>query len=559
MVTTRKPGLQRALRQRGQALLLALLVAGVAGGALLFSYYRPATLTLESEQKTTDALALVKTALIGWTVKRGDNTLIPFTPCTVNPGGWTTCTGTSRPGEFPCPDTDNDGIENSTSCPPGQLGRVPWKTLGIPEPKDSAGETLWYAVAGPFRARKDSLGNNLNNTGIINSDTHGNITVYDADGTTLLADGSSYQTPKGAVAVILAPGRVLGSQVRDAAIAYCATTDTNIARNQCAANYLETGPNNRNNAKIDGPFINGTLSPTFNDRLVYLTTPEFMPAVERRVASEVKAWLDGYRAVTETAGSPPCKCYPWAASFTSSNTESVTGVNRGRFPYNNARPVNWGNNGTPQLSSWFTYNKWYSLIYYAIAKQNTENQGLLPTLCTTCTFGTTTLSVDGKPVISAIFFTPGTPLYTPGPPVAAITRPSNTLADYLEDTENKNGDDSYVTPIAPPAPAPDRDRIYTSISAPAAPPPENPSDQCQQMGRALRKITPCGQPPKLNPACAALAGTDLNGNVLTPAQGLQVCSSACATAAWRLVNPPCQNTTKPSVCRNARETLREDC
>ncbi len=102
--------------------------------------------------------------------------------------------------------------------------------------------------------------------------------------------------------------------------------------------------------------------------------------------------------------------------------------------------------------------------------------------------------------------------------------------------------------------APARARIYTSISSPAA---VDTSQQCRDMGRALRKLTPCGQPPKLNPQCATLAGTDVNGNLLTPAQGLQVCSSACANAARVLVNSPCQNTTRPSVCRNARETLEE--
>ena len=531
IMTTGKPGSQRALRQRGQALLLALLVLGVAGGAVLFSYYRPATLTLESDQKTTDALALVKTALIGWTVKRGN----VCTTQSSNGASWVECTGTQRPGELPCPDlkapTDiNYGTAEGT-CSSGRLGRVPWRTLGIPEPKDSAGETLWYAVAGPFRIRGV-------NDNPLNSDTRGNITVYAADGTTVLTSQ--------AVAVIFAPGRVLGTQNRSSASAACTTSPSSpVEQNRCATNYLETaGATPRNNATTNGPFINGQLSATFNDRVAYLTTAEFMPAVEKRVANEVKAWLDGYRA------NSTCQCYPWAANFTintgnAANPDYATPsnsprINRGRFPTSDADPEDWGQNALPQLSSWFKYNNWSTVIYYALAKQNADNQG---SSCTTCTG--VTLSVDGKAVISAIFFTPGTPL-------VGITRPSNTLADYLEDAANNdNANDTYVTPTAT---APDRDRLYTSISSPAA---VDTSQQCRTMGRALRRITPCGQPPKLNPACAALAGTDLNGNALTPAQGLQVCSSACAAAALTLVNPPCQNTTRPSVCRNARETLEE--
>lgn len=523
---------------------MALLVLGVAAGAVLFSYYRPATLTLESDQKTTDALALVKTALIGWTVKRGD-TCITYSLNGVN---WVTCTGAQRPGEFPCPDTKaptdiNYGTEDGT-CTAGKLGRVPWRTLGIPEPKDSAGETLWYAVAGPFR-KLNSESSPLN-ASPINSDTRGNITVYGADGTTLLADGTN-QNPKGAVAVIFAPGRVLGTQNRDAATASCATTGTSIARNRCAANYLEAsaGTNNGIPAGTNGPFINGQLSATYNDRLVYLTTPEFMPAVEKRVGTEVKAWLDGYRA------NSTCQCYPWAADFTISTGGAASpnyatpsnnpNINRGRFPVNNADPEDWSG-PRPILSSWFTYNNWNTVIYYALAKQNAQNQG---TSCTTCTGAT--LNVDGKAVISAIFFTPGTPL-------VGITRPSNTLANYLQDAANNdNANDTYVTPTAT---ALDRNRLYTSISAPAA---WDASEQCEEMGEALRDLTPCGQPPKLNSQCASLAGTDSNGAVLTPAQGLQLCSAACANAARVVVNVPCQNTTKPSVCRSARKSLNDDC
>ena len=517
-MTARKPESQHAPRQRGQALLLAMLMLGVAGGAILFSYYRPATLALESDQQTTAALALVKTALIGWTVTRGGSS------------------GNPRPGEFPCPDTKapsdiNYGNEDGT-CSAGRLGRVPWKTLGIPEPKDSAGETLWYAVAGPFRTRST-------NSSILNSDTRGNITVYAADGTTVLTSQ--------AAAVIFAPGRALGTQNRSATtIAACTTSPSSpVAQNRCATNYLETtGATPRNNATTNGPFINGQLSATFNDRVAYLTTPEFMPSVEKRVALEVKAWLDGYRA------NSTCQCYPWAASFTIStsdaansgyDTPSITGRNRGRFPVSSAQPEDWSS-PRPVLPAWFIYNNWSTVIYYALAKQNAQNQG---SACLSGYCNSTTLTVDGQPVISAIFFTPGTPL-------GAITRPSNTLSNYLEDAENNdNNDDIYATPTAT---VPDRDRIYTSVSAPAA---VDTSQQCRTMGRALRRLAACGQPPRLNPACAALAGTDLNGNVVTPAQGLQVCASSCKAAALQLVNTPCQNTLRPKVCRNAYEVLEE--
>jgi hypothetical protein len=495
-------------RQHGFTLLLMLLLLVVTGVALLFSYYKPGSVVREGDRKTTDTLALVKTALIGWTVKRGNT-------CVVNAGGWVTCTGNDRPGELPCPDRDNDGLDNDGNCAPGELGRVPWKTLGIPEPKDTAGETLWYAVAGPFRTR----GSNNN---IINSDTRGNLAVYAADGATVLTSE--------AAAVIIAPGQALGNQTRAGA-----------NRNN-AGNYLETA-NGWNNASNNGPFINGRSSSTFNDRVVYLTTPELMPAVEKRVASEVNAWLDGYRATSV------CQCYPWAADFTINtsgatnhnyNTPSMVGLNRGRFPIGNAQPEVWGSGGTPALSSWFTYNNWNTVIYYAVAKQNAQGQG---TLCTTC--GGPTLNVDGKAVISALFLMPGTPL-------AATARPSNVIADYLEDGANNDGaDDTYVTPAA--GSAASRDHMFTSISAPAAP---DTFQQCGPMGKVLRKLAPCGEPPSLNPQCARLAGTDLLGNLLPPpAAGLATCSPDCVAAALVIVNAPCQTSIKAAVCKNAYKTL----
>ncbi len=74
-MTARKRRSNPVPRQRGFTLMLALLLAVVGGGALLFSFYTPSTVTLEGDRKTTDALALVKTALISWTAKRGNVTV----------------------------------------------------------------------------------------------------------------------------------------------------------------------------------------------------------------------------------------------------------------------------------------------------------------------------------------------------------------------------------------------------------------------------------------------------------------------------------------------------
>ncbi len=492
---TRIEGLKR-IRQCGFTLMLLLLLLGVGAGAALFSFFGSAKLTLENDQKTADALARAKAALIGYALRGSDGATNP-----------------QRPGEFPCPDTNNDGFDDGT-CVAGRLGRIPWKTLGIPEPKDSAGETLWYAIAGPFRV------SNVNNSPI-NSDTRGNITVFAADGTTQL-------TPQ-AVAVIFAPGQALGAQNRDAATtALCATTSTTIAQNRCAANYLETsGSTPRNNATTNGPFIVGRLrdpgNPNYNDRVLYITTPEFMPAVEMRVAKELKTRLDGYRV------NSLCKCYPWADSFASADDTSNDGVNRGRFPLT-ALPENWSPpvpppppGSIPALPSWFGTNKWHNVIYYSVARLAAEIQlPIPPGFCTP--LAACTLSVDGTPGVAALFFTPGTP-------PTGINRPSNNLADYLRDAQNYDGaNDLYVTPNPNPRTL-DRNRI-TIIT----------STICAQNAAALLALVPCGQPPRLNPQCTALVAD------------LAMCS--CLSAGYQLITPPCENVLNPPACQSAVATLK---
>ena len=418
------------------------MLIGIAGGAsVVLAFYKPSTADIQRDGNTTHALGLAKEAVIAYAVSRG------------NPAG------TTRPGELPCPDTKlptdpTYGTEDLT-CVAGALGRVPWKTLGIPEPKDSAGETLWYAVAGPFRR-------NPPNPGIINSDTRGNMLVYAADGTTQLTNE--------AVAVLFAPGPAVGSQTRGlTTTAVCAATGTSLAQHLCAANYLDATAN-RNNATTNGPFIAGQAnnagSPGYNDRVLAITASDLMPAVEMRVAQELKKLFEGYRANSK------CKCYPWAADFSknliaaalpNAESKSVNKRNRGRVPLI-AKPKKWGQTtawGTiPTLPLWFGYNNWQNVIYYSVAKQNTNGGG---NKCNTCGIDPM-LKVDGAGV-SLLFFSPGSPL-------AGITRPSNSLPDYLEDGPNNDGNDVYIIPTAT---GRNRDRLTTAI-APASLPGDADDD-----------------------------------------------------------------------------------
>ena len=515
----------RVLRQRGFALMLVLLLIGVGVGAALFSFFNPNTIALENDQKTTDVLAIAKEALIGRAVS-DDN----------------------RPGSLPCPDAltniagnvPNDGIADlftGNECP-SYIGRLPWRTLGLPDLRDASGERLWYALSRNFRDNTSAQP--------INSDTRGTIRVFASDGKTELTT-----VLHRAVAVIFAPGEARGTQTRGAA-----TQNT-------ASNYLEISAG-IDNAAAAGPYIVGRLRdpghPLYNDRLIYLTTQELIPRVEIRVGQEIRALLEAYHANSE------CKCYPWADTWPASLGESDTGVNRGRFPID-PWPEKWGQGAIPDLPAWVSANKWFDLIYYSVARQNTHRPPpLFLSICDFCSANATLTVRDplGDKQVSGVIFLPGTPRDStwrvPPHPPADI----NDLSHYLEDARNRDGagcpgpakemgNNRVFPPPVLPAPAncdeyetptattPDRDRLFL-LTSPPADLPLLPA-RCSSMAAELLALAPCGQPPRLNPQCTTLA------------VGLAGCL-ACAAAAAAMIVTPCENTLKPPQCRAAITALK---
>jgi len=457
-------------------MILVVLLVGFAAGVALFSFYSPNTIAQQSAQKTADALAQAKLALINYAVS-APHSAIP-------------ADGSTRPGELPCPDRNNDGWDNDGACAAGELGRVPWKTLGIPDPIDAGGETLWYAVSAAFRTQPSNLA-------AINSDTRGTLTVFASNGVTALTTE--------AAAVIFAPGPAHGVQTR-------ASANLNLV-----AQYLETAAG-INNAIANGPFVQGAHSSNYNDQLAFITPDEFIPAVEMRVLQALKSTLTSFRALST------CQCYPWATTFAGGGSTSVVGVNRGRLPAT-ALPEAWGTNASVALPAWFIPNNWYNEIYYSVAKQNTAGGG---TTCTTCLDAT--LSVNGTPGVSALFFTPGTP-------PTGINRPTNILAAYLRDAQNNDGTNDLYD--APSSAAPDRNRIMTLASVAT-------SNQCAQDAATLLANADCnptgGGWANVKPACQ------------TATTALQSCS--CAAAATAMITPPCGNNPHPPQCQAAVAILQ---
>ena len=179
-------------KQRGAALMVMLAI--MVMGALTFlvgSLSKPG-MQIERGKITAAALAQAKEALIGYAITYGDkNTAYTH-------------------GYLPCPDTNNDGSsdtnQGSTYCAGKDIpviGRLPWKSLGLPPLRDGQSECLWYAVSGTFKA---VAGGYMND--VMNWDTLGQFSVQGGDGNTLIGT-TAHDRP---VAVIFSAGPPLNAQ-----------------------------------------------------------------------------------------------------------------------------------------------------------------------------------------------------------------------------------------------------------------------------------------------------------------------------------------------------------
>jgi hypothetical protein len=453
---------------RGQALIILLLMVSIAAMLLVYGSSSEVARTVKADQKTRATLEYAKQALIGRAI--GD---------------------ANRPGSFPCPDSDNDGSADlfvGSSCPT-YIGRLPWRTLGVGDLRDESGERLWYALAPSFRDHPGAPA--------LNSDTVGSLVVYSgSDATTISRE---------AVAIVFAAGPALPGQARDENTALCETVGKHIPRSRCPTNYLDAA-SGFSNATAAGPYIAATTGPLYNDRLAAIVTADFMPQVEQRVAMDVRNALMAYKATST------CQCYPWAT--TANDGTSDIGKNRGRIPVRDASPESWRAGALP---AYVGANDWARVIYYSVARTALENKGKG---CESCV--EPTLSVDGTAGHELV-------LLTPGPAVRA--RPRSTWADYLDDIENRNEDDRYVTPASADA---THNRIY-SVTTPLA--------GCAANARVLLENVPCGgSDGALRSACESAR------------KALESCS--CAAAAATLTSASCASILTGTRCEPAFSRLQ---
>lgn len=336
--------------QKGLTLIVLVLILLVFASATFFAESSTNNIKAMRATKTSNALIEAKKALLGYAVV-----------VDLHNGCTAAC---SRPGDFPCPDLDNDG-EAETWCgnasgttgQAARIGRLPWKTLGLDDLRDGNGDRLWYAVSNNFKNNTKTLPLNNDTLGTINITDFGGLVSANATGTT------------GAVAVIFSTGTPLTRQ--DGIQQIRSGTNANIA-----SHYLDNalGEDNADfvdstaNGFVKGVVRNATGDIILNDQLLVISPKDIFNAIDTRVLKAVKAALTTFYVANNY--------YPTPASFANTNclrTATVAActsglLNEGRIPATIV-PA-WSTTSILRAESnnnWFQQNGWREHVYYAVS------------------------------------------------------------------------------------------------------------------------------------------------------------------------------------------------
>ncbi|MDR2625504.1 MAG: hypothetical protein LBC37_04150 [Zoogloeaceae bacterium] len=246
-------------RQSGAAalVLLLLLILGALGWFL--SAFPAQALKNERAARSAEALFSAKEALLGYAAAYPESR--PERQHFV-------------PGHLPCPDTgnalENEGAESGACGGKGVsvLGHFPWRSLGVPPPRDGSGECLWYAVSGNYKVSPKA--------DLLNPDTAGLIKIVAADGHTLLADE--------VVAVLFAPGAPLDGQTRQYIKGECRWDYAAQAFLDTTAGIANGAPNEA--AEGESRFLVAETRADFNDQLLWITRDELFSYVRARLSND---------------------------------------------------------------------------------------------------------------------------------------------------------------------------------------------------------------------------------------------------------------------------------
>lgn len=389
-------------KEKGAAFIIMLVILVMGVSAMLVGSYSNTSIKNQRSNTTRVALAQAKDALIGSSIS---NAL--------------------RPGSLPCPDTNDDGMSDACSNT-NFIGRLPWKTLGLPNLYDSNGEQLWYAVSPNFR--------NVSTLTTINSDTPTQLTI----------------SGNAVMAVIFSPGSPLSSQERNSNSATCPSDGVSKPKNRCVSNYLE-GENQDN----DSVFVNAHESSSINDQALEITTDQILPRVEKLIANQVYTCLSDYASMNYGR-------FPWSTLLDPANSPSYTDKmdkRFGRLPdsmpdtkskSNNNMDDVWNvssntcNSIFPSTSGWWHNTNWRELIFYSVSsKHRPKDSTSVPNACSTSCLVVNPPSAATDKKIVVIFA---------GPKLAGQIRNTNAQkadpANYLE-ANNATGNTTEIFQQSP--------------------------------------------------------------------------------------------------------------
>jgi hypothetical protein len=350
----------RRSAQRGAALLAMLAVIVLGGSWWLVSGLRAASNRTALERSQNAAvLRLARQALIGYAA---------------------TLAGTDdiNPGRLPCPeaagyigDPLQEGKAGSFCTAAGGtiVGRLPWKTLGIDQLRDAAGEPLWYIVSPGW-----ALPNSVTPTLGINSNSAGNLAV----------DGEA----NAAVALIIAPGAPMVVAPNANQIAAGCTARTQV-RTPSAPNYLDyLECQNVAGSRLRSAVVDNSSNTVFNDQVAVVAAANVLAAVEpmvaMRIQRDVVSQLQSVYASSDWGTSAANPAFPFAATYAdpaSSSFKGVAGTTQGLMPLTSSTCNTMTN--TPCDTTFVAWN--------AVATTVSKSGGTATLSSFTCS-GTSTLS-----------------------------------------------------------------------------------------------------------------------------------------------------------------------
>ena len=432
--------------QSGVVVILTLALLVLLVGMLVIGFGNDLLRQNETDQRTANALSQAKEALIGFAANYPD----------------------AHPGEvfgyLPCPDLDGASGEGSTELNCGTtdvtvVGRLPWKTLGLPPLRDGDGECLWYAVSGNFKYNPK--------TDLMNWDTNGLLEIMAADGSNFVAGGSGTiaDPTRRAAAVIFAPGKILPGQDRSLS---AITPPASCGGNYTAANYLDTDATSGiNNASAPSPTANAltrfvaainserttATNNFFNDRLAFISPDDifarraelrsdFLPYLTDRTTGMLRLAADCIVKYGKSNSTASDKRLPWAAPTAlpnyglQSNYNDGVGFYSGRLPYtvndsaqtsplNALAPSPSTLLASPFCPSWSAtaakfWSNWKDHVFYAVAQAFAPNSTVASN-ADPCGGGLECLTVDGTPKVAAVLIFAG---------IKQSGQSRNTNADY---------------------------------------------------------------------------------------------------------------------------------